>query len=253
MHARSTYGKGKGKGKGTFCEGATKEVEACNPCDAERSTTPVDCKFSEWSKWASPSGQGECSVPCGGGIAERSREVTVEPKNGGKVCFGALEETRGCIVEPCAGPTKAKDCNWNEWHDWGACDKCGGERKRNRVITQMPDEGGAICELRAAEEVGACPRLCHLPSFCQWSEWEVDGSCSSTCGAGSIQKTRTLEPVLLASTDSSRRLSDRFKVNEVGSCRGKQDQYFPCDKLSLLQHLRAPELRPHRVERVGQM
>lgn len=67
-------------GDGTPCEGAKTETRSCSPdCVKE----PVDCKLSEWSVWST------CSAECGGGQMFRTREVTVDPENGGKLCEGA--------------------------------------------------------------------------------------------------------------------------------------------------------------------
>ena len=39
------------------------------------------------------------------------------------------------------------DCMWGQWEMWGACDKCGGQRKRfRRVLWQEQDEQGLESE-----------------------------------------------------------------------------------------------------------
>lgn len=55
----------------------------------------IDCVLSDrWSEW------GECDSRCGRGIQTRSREVLVEPKNGGKQC-GTMVERRQCEGTYC--------------------------------------------------------------------------------------------------------------------------------------------------------
>jgi len=76
---------------------------------------------------------------------------------------------------------------------WGACDKCGGQMKRNRQIETMPDNNGSPCPVGASEETKKCIRQCHEPVFCEWSKWEEDGECSVTCGTGSVKHVRYLQ------------------------------------------------------------
>jgi hypothetical protein len=78
--------------------------------------------------------------------------------------------------------------------DWAECDKCGGQRKRHRQITQMP-ANGAICDVHASEELDTCPRDCNgfAPgSYCTWQAWKDWGSCDKTCGTGGRRSRRRL-------------------------------------------------------------
>ena len=56
----------------------------------------VDCKWSEWSRWGP-------SCPCGTHEQIRTRNITVEAENGGKLCCGGDVERRQC----------RKDCEFN--------------------------------------------------------------------------------------------------------------------------------------------
>merc|ERR1712129_643162 len=114
-----------------------------------------------------------------------------ESKHGGATCKDDLKETRGCETQPCK-VSPSVDCQWNAWSQWGACDKCGGQRKRSRNIKQMPLHGGEPCTFDASEETMDCPRVCHAQQFCAWSEWSKGDKCSTTCGAGFIKRTRSL-------------------------------------------------------------
>lgn len=77
------------KNGGKNCEGNSEETESCNsqiPC-------PVHGGFSNWSEFT------KCSVMCGIGTRTRKRSCTnPAPKDGGKFCNGAVEETHPCEI-----------------------------------------------------------------------------------------------------------------------------------------------------------
>ncbi|KAK1156586.1 somatomedin-B and thrombospondin type-1 domain-containing protein-like isoform X1 [Acipenser oxyrinchus oxyrinchus] len=50
----------------------------------------IDCVVGSWGPWS------ECSSLCGGGSKERTRQVTVPPRNGGTPCPD-LKQRRGCF------------------------------------------------------------------------------------------------------------------------------------------------------------
>ena len=56
----------------------------------------VDGVFSNWTAWS------DCSVSCGGGLANRSRDCD-GPFYGGKNCQGPWEEQKVCNDQPCPG------------------------------------------------------------------------------------------------------------------------------------------------------
>jgi len=103
--------------------------KACNhqPC-------PVDCVLKQWGGWS------KCSSKCGGGLANRVRDVTTPMAHDGKPC-GELTESKQCNVEACE-----KDCVLHEWTKWTACTKdCdGGTNKRVRMVKE-PSEGSGKC------------------------------------------------------------------------------------------------------------
>eukprot|EP00438_Fugacium_kawagutii_P027745 Skav224798 [mRNA] locus=scaffold764:598056:601563:- [translate_table: standard] len=77
---------------------------------------------------------------------------------------------------------------------WGACDKCGGQRKRFRRVTVQADCGGQICERAFAEEISNCSRVCHTPTYCGWASWRNWGECTVSCGESGIRhRVRFLE------------------------------------------------------------
>ena len=64
---------------------------------------PVNGGYTEWS------GYSECSVTCGGGVRERTRECTnPAPENNGKDCeeLGPAKESEICNSEACPNQPK---------------------------------------------------------------------------------------------------------------------------------------------------
>jgi len=184
-----------GAGGGAWCNGDLNQVEPCNTCEqlgtCNTQKDPIDC---ELSKWATADGAaGTCSVTCGQGNLEMIKVVTQEAQNGGKQCTGAMKKVVPCTMDVCPSPPPPRPCQWGEWMQWGACDKCGGQRKRTRQIIAMPEDGGEPCEMGASEEVDDCPRQCHTTYWCEWGDWEDDGDCSATCGTGIIKRARYLQ------------------------------------------------------------
>jgi len=55
----------------------------------------VDCVVSPWSEWS------PCSASCGTGETLRSREIVVEPQNGGRRCPRKLRKRKPCQQPPC--------------------------------------------------------------------------------------------------------------------------------------------------------
>merc|ERR1712048_981181 len=129
---------------------------------------------------------------CGGGQYERSRTIIVEAKGTGKPCSGSLSMVDACNTWPCPLAPGSDDCQWGSWQSWGACDKCGGQRKRFRHIKVMAQNGGRECLPQASEEIAACPRSCHTRVFCTWGEWSEETPCSVTCGIGFVKRVRHL-------------------------------------------------------------
>lgn len=62
------------------------------PADLCLSASPaaIDCVVGSWGPWSS------CTSPCGVGSTERSRQVSVPPRNGGTPCPD-LKQRRGCF------------------------------------------------------------------------------------------------------------------------------------------------------------
>lgn len=182
-----------GRGDGKWCGGSTKEISPCNPTPGEDEPPegcvipePVDCELNDWEKWS------KCSATCGGGQRTRRRDIKTEAKGTGLACDANLMEVDGCKDEVCDDHSPL-DCEWGQWSEWGACDKCGGEKRRYRHIKQMPRFGGQACGYQASEEFIACPRHCHERVFCAWQDWKEWDDCTASCGSGTRMRSRKLE------------------------------------------------------------
>jgi len=118
----------------THPNGGTK----CLPLSAERTCNlgpcAVNCALAEWGGWS------KCSAKCGGGMANRVRDVKTPMQYGGKQC-GSTSEAKPCNVDACE-----KDCVLHPWTQWTSCSKhCdGGSKKRERMIF-TPVEGSGTC------------------------------------------------------------------------------------------------------------
>lgn len=101
---------------------------------------PVDCVVSTWAPW------GSCSKTCGGGTTTRTRTITTQPKNNGKVC-PSLTDTSSCNTQPC--PINCV----GDWGPWGTCEgSCGmGKTKRYYKVTTAAANSGLACPFRSDE------------------------------------------------------------------------------------------------------
>merc|ERR1712048_352043 len=234
-----------GSGQGKWCYGPTKEIAQCNPrvdeaipkgCGGEPA---VDCELDDWSDW------GKCSTTCGGGQRGRTRKVKTEAKAGGKPCGGedgALSETTGCNEGSCNAGVEVQDCTWGDWKNWGECDKCGGEKRRYRLITAMPKNGGKPCDKNLPlEEVGNCTRACHERQYCVWGDWGEYDACSVTCGEGYKKRERSLIAVSGDEPDTSRLFNDLIKEKEQMQNENVQEMVlaFACGGVSFVVLLSA--------------
>lgn len=181
-----------GRDAGTFCVGGLEELSPCYPSPGMttpvgcREEAPVDCVLDDWESWT------ECSATCGGGQRVRTRHIGKLPRHGGKACEDPLKEVSECARQPCAGP-RAVDCTLGDWREWGACSKCGGQRKRWKRVISMPQHGGKNCEAFDQEMTEPCRRTCHKPTWCTWSDWMSWGSCTASCGKSRRSRRRWLK------------------------------------------------------------
>jgi hypothetical protein len=180
---------------GAHCVGPLKQVAECH----EYTSNPdcfggprIDC-VQEWSEWTA------CDKNCGGGQRYRNNSITKAASNGGRGCDDTMAEVEPCNTDACGDEPQPIPCAMSEWTDWSDCDKCGGQKRRNRHITQMPRNKGPPCEDPEtgepwpAEETAACKRQCYHgePACCVWGAWQAVGGCQTAsgkdCGPG-LQK-----------------------------------------------------------------
>ncbi|XP_064626790.1 A disintegrin and metalloproteinase with thrombospondin motifs adt-1-like isoform X3 [Lineus longissimus] len=138
---------------GKPCQGSATEERNCaeDPC-------PVDGYWKPWTDWT------DCSVSCGGGTQNRSREC-VPGKYGGSNCSGEWSETRVCGEKPCP-----VDGVWEKWQDWSTCTvSCDGGTKGRVRGCSGPLHGGKNCTGPWKEEEACGTTPC--PVSFQWTEY----------------------------------------------------------------------------------
>ena len=151
---------------------------------------PIDC-VGAWSEWST------CSETCGLGAVQRTFTVSTSAENGGAECnfansgVDSLECNEGNCPRACAG----------DWSEWSTCSAtCGGTGTQNRDFVVDLDSstpncvgedqtltvgcGAVICPI--VSTTGPATTLSPVDCVGAWGAW---GSCSVTCGLGSIVRT----------------------------------------------------------------
>lgn len=102
----------------------------------ETTPCPIDCEYKMWSEWS------DCSLSCGTGQKERSRDKNHSSEHKGEHCPGSYAETQPCNVNNCP-----VDCEVALWSEWNACseDCGGGTQERTRGVLVWDKHGGAAC------------------------------------------------------------------------------------------------------------
>ncbi|KAI4895283.1 hypothetical protein NFI96_000261 [Prochilodus magdalenae] len=135
------------------------EMRVCETCS--RALLSVGTGgWSSWGNWA------ECSSECGGGVQTRTRVCNSSPDEA-YLCDGVLEEGRPCNSQPCIGK--------------------GRHSSRSQSLRSV--------DSRKREDVdktrgGLSSQTVHGA----WDEWSPWSLCSSTCGRGYRDRTRTCKP-----------------------------------------------------------
>ncbi|MBU38166.1 MAG: hypothetical protein CMA59_01430, partial [Euryarchaeota archaeon] len=161
---------------GAACEGKSLESEDCEvePC-------PVDCEITEWGVVA------DCDASCGGGGRLERREITVNSDHGGEACPSDLERTVPCNEDPCP-----IDCVLASWTNDGTCtQECGGGVQHQvKAIIVAPQFNGASCHPDQERWIACNEQPCAVN--CEWTAFSGWSPCSSACGDGTSERTRTV-------------------------------------------------------------
>jgi hypothetical protein len=158
------------------------ETQDCATAD-DSSLCPEDCMVSEWAAWSN------CSMPCGGGEAERERTVLTAPAHGGTQCPPLVEQA-ACNIQRCA-----TDCVLGAWTNWGTCSVAtcgGGTHVRTRDVLVPTNNGckcGALVERRDCN-AALCPVHCQVSD---WTEWSPCDTGNATCGNGLRHRSRAID------------------------------------------------------------
>ncbi|XP_054841913.1 adhesion G protein-coupled receptor B1 [Eublepharis macularius] len=203
------------KKKDCFKDGIYLENCMSSPKDSGGNRTPGG--WNPWSAW------GECTRDCGGGLQTRTRTCQPLPDDS-LICEGVLEEGRLCNRKACnpnahynsrsqslrsTDNRKRDDADElqqygypapqigdpaaEEWSPWSVCSTTCGEGWQTRTRFCVSYSYSTQCSGPLREQ-----RQCNNSAVCpvhgMWDEWSPWSLCSSTCGRGYRDRTRTCKP-----------------------------------------------------------
>ncbi|XP_026558988.1 hemicentin-1 [Pseudonaja textilis] len=161
---------------GSNCDGPDVQMQVCN----ERNC-PVNGKWTSWSSWSA------CTMSCGGGTQQRTRDCSnPPPENGGLRCEGNDLQVDFCNTDLCP-----RHGNWGPWSSWGICSRTcnGGHMRRYRTCDNPhPLNGGRACAGADTQTQRCHAELCPVDG--NWGPWQPWSTCSATCGAGEKIRSR---------------------------------------------------------------
>ncbi|XP_019412229.1 PREDICTED: hemicentin-1 isoform X1 [Crocodylus porosus] len=161
---------------GSYCDGPDTQLQVCN-----KKLCPVDGKWALWASWTA------CTVSCGGGTRQRTRDCSdPAPQFGGHKCEGSDVQIDFCNSDPC--PIHG---NWGPWSNWGTCSRTcnGGQMRRYRTCDNPhPVNGGRACA-GADTQIQRCNTgVCPVDG--NWGPWQAWSGCSAPCRGGEQTRTR---------------------------------------------------------------
>ncbi|XP_046875286.1 adhesion G protein-coupled receptor B1 [Hypomesus transpacificus] len=184
-------------------------VEKCMPVPRDNGRDAEIIKgWSSWGRWS------ECSQECGGGVQVRSRSCQPEDS----MCEGVVEEGRACNPQPCIGKvrtqsqslrsnaglkrdnvenpntgviaTQTVEAVVDEWSPWSTCSVTCGEGWQSRTRFCVTSSYSTQCT-GPLRENRPCNNTAVCPVDGAWDEWSPWSLCSSTCGRGFRERSRT--------------------------------------------------------------
>ncbi|CAF3360715.1 unnamed protein product [Rotaria sp. Silwood1] len=182
-----------------------------DPCPCTKGVN-CTCDLTEWSEWSA------CSLPCGGGQRERTRQYQTDSND--NCTPNNLREIQSCNVECC--PVDGK---YTPWSEWSSCTvECGsGIRKRQRTCTDpSPSCKGKPCEEHSIDtevcNTQPCQETCKNDQVYSDCANECDTSCESLTCDNQCQKPDKCAPGCIC--------PDNKVIGPNGQCIYRKD--CPC-------------------------
>eukprot|EP00049_Salpingoeca_infusionum_P002180 m.54611 g.54611 ORF g.54611 m.54611 type:complete len:857 (-) comp11433_c0_seq3:2027-4597(-) len=145
----------------------------------------AECRQKGYAYACTPNSVSSTSCGCG----------RMEMRSGSAYCchaygFGTcitwdLPQAQSCSHPACRSQERTY---WGSWGGWSSCStSCGtGTRRRTRTCV------GGYCNVDCTKgSTTSQTKTCSAGSTLSWASWGPWGSCSTSCGTGSITRTRT--------------------------------------------------------------